>query len=98
LDTDMLSAILRRNPTVVQPVREYLSVHRRLTFSVITRYEILRGLKAKEATGQQRAFESFCAANSILPLTGSLPAWRRRWSKDAIWRRTTSAISAALRV
>ena len=72
LNTDTLSAVLRRNPLVARPVREYLGVHRRLTFSVITRYEILRGLKAKEATSQQRAFESFCTANSILPLTDTV--------------------------
>lgn len=69
IDTDTLSAILRRNPTVMQPVREYLNVHGRLSFSAITRYEILRGLKAKNASRQQGSFERFCAANSILYLT-----------------------------
>jgi tRNA(fMet)-specific endonuclease VapC len=39
---------------------------------MITRYEILRGLKARGATGQQRAFESFCATNSVLPLTDAV--------------------------
>ena len=69
LDTDTLSAILRGNAVVAQPVRDYLRAHRRFTFSVITRYEILRGLKARDATVQQEAFESFCAASSVLPLT-----------------------------
>jgi len=72
LDTDTLSAVLRRNPLVTQPVREYLRLHRRLSFSVITRYEILRGLKARGATGQQRAFESFYAINPVLSLTDAV--------------------------
>lgn len=69
IDTDVLSAILRRQPTVIQRVRAYLEAHNRLSFSVITRYEVLRGLKAKNAERQQSAFERFCAASSILYLT-----------------------------
>jgi tRNA(fMet)-specific endonuclease VapC len=72
IDTDILSAILRRSPTVVQPTRDYLDVHDRLTFSVITRYEILRGLKAKNADRQQSSFERFCAASSVLYLTNEI--------------------------
>lgn len=73
LDTDTPSAALRRNPPVTQPVHEYLRIRRRLSFSVITR--ILRGLKARGATGQQRAFESFRAVNSVLPLTDAVVVW-----------------------
>lgn len=72
LDTDTLSAILRSNPMVAQPVRRYLRVHRHLTFSMITRYEILRGLKARGADTQQRAFESFCWASLVLLLTDAI--------------------------
>ncbi|WP_207714107.1 PIN domain-containing protein [Scytonema sp. UIC 10036] len=43
--------------------------HSRFTFSIITRYEILRGLKAKAANKQLKAFEQFCPNNIILPLT-----------------------------
>lgn len=69
LDTDTLSAILRRNPVVTDRAQNYLRTHQRFTFSIITRYEILRGLKAKRATRQQAAFDRFCAANTILPLS-----------------------------
>jgi tRNA(fMet)-specific endonuclease VapC len=41
-------------------------------FSIITRYEILRGLKAKGATRQQEAFDRFCAANAILSLADAV--------------------------
>lgn len=69
VDTDILSALLRRNPAVIQTARGYLDVHGQRSFSAITRYEILRGLKAKNAGRQQISFEKFCAANSILYIT-----------------------------
>ena len=50
LDTDMLSAVMRRNPLVIPKARAYLAQHGRFTLSIITRYEVLRGLKAKGAT------------------------------------------------
>ena len=48
---------------------EYLSTHGRFTFSIITRYEILRGLKAKGAIRQSAAFERRCRLSEVLPLT-----------------------------
>lgn len=72
LDTDALSAVLRRNPVVVVRAQDYLRIHRCLVFSIITRYEILRGLKAKGATRQQEAFDRFCAANTILSLADAV--------------------------
>jgi len=49
--------------------RSYLEVHRQFTFSVITRYEVLRGLLAKGAAKQIDAFDQLCAASRVLPLT-----------------------------
>lgn len=72
LDTDILSAIMRQNPLVLAQAQAYLAQHSRFTFSIITRYEILRGLKAKGADKQLRAFEQFCANNIILPLTDEI--------------------------
>lgn len=72
LDTDILSAIIRQNPLVLTKAQAYLAQHSRFTFSIITRYEILRGLKAKGADKQLRAFEQFCANNIILPLTDEI--------------------------
>ena len=57
---------------MVARARDYLSVHQRFAFSIITRYEILRGLKARRATQQQAAFDRFCAANTILPLSDTI--------------------------
>jgi tRNA(fMet)-specific endonuclease VapC len=69
LDTDILSAILRQSPAANARARDYLREHGRFTLSVITRYEILRRLKAKNAARQQEAFERFCTANILLPLS-----------------------------
>ena len=69
LDTDILSAIMRKNPSATRRARSYLEVHRHFTFSVITRYEMLRGLLAKGAATQLAAFDQLCATSRVLPLT-----------------------------
>lgn len=70
LDTDTLSAVMRgAPPTVITKAREYLAEHGAFTFSIITRYEILRGLKAKNAVVQLQAFDRLCAGSQIVPLT-----------------------------
>lgn len=72
LDTDILSAIMRQDPVVIPKAQDYLLAHEQFTFSIITRYEILRGLKAKSAVKQLAAFDRFCEANIILPLTDEI--------------------------
>jgi tRNA(fMet)-specific endonuclease VapC len=70
LDTDTLSEVLKaRNPHVRERAREYLAAYGRFAFSIITRYEILRGLKAMQASRQIAAFEARCLASDVLPLT-----------------------------
>lgn len=72
LDTDILSALMRGIPAAVARAGPYLAEQERFRFSVITRYEILRGLKAKGASAQIDAFARFCAASDILPLTDEI--------------------------
>jgi|SRR6266498_484990 len=72
LDTDILSALMRQHPTALARTRVYLTVHHRLTFSSITRYEILRGLYAKNATAQVATFDRLCDVSRILPLTDAI--------------------------
>jgi tRNA(fMet)-specific endonuclease VapC len=74
LDTDVLSAVMRQHPSALAHARAYLAVHHHLTFSIITRYEILRGLHAKNATAQLAAFELLCDVSRILPLTDAIVA------------------------
>lgn len=72
LDTDILSAIMRREPTAIAHAQQYLSVHSQFTISIITRYEILRGLKAKNALAQLARFEVLCASTQVLPLSDAI--------------------------
>jgi len=74
LDTDVLSNLsrayrLREESVVVERAREYLALHTRFTISIVTRYEVLRGFKAKGALTQERVFQHFCANNTALPIT-----------------------------
>jgi len=69
LDTDTLSEIMRgRDSNIVQKAREYLRTHGQFRISIITRYEILRGLKAKQASGQITLFEERCRKSILYPL------------------------------
>lgn len=73
LDTDSLSEIIKgRNQTVLQHASAYLALHGVFTFSLITRYEILRGLKAKNATTQINLFDQCCRSSHILPITDEI--------------------------
>jgi len=72
LDTDILSNLMRNNPNVTLKAQKYLKLHSKFTISIITRYEILRGLKAKSATAQIAAFEKFCLVSEILPISDSI--------------------------
>ena len=69
VDTDTLSAIMRRHPVARAVAQAYLVQHHQWTLSLITRYEILRGLYAKNAKTQLTAFQRLCAANRLLPLS-----------------------------
>ena len=72
LDTDTLSAVIKQNPTALSHSRSHLATYGLLTFSLITRYEVLRGLKAKNAIVQIAAFGNLCAVSEILPLTDAI--------------------------
>ncbi len=52
LDTDTISFFLRNVPKVMTEANNYLKFHKGFTFSVITNFEILRGLKIKNAQQQ----------------------------------------------
>lgn len=70
LDTDALSEVMKgKDPITRQKAQDYLNVYGRFTFSILTRYEILRGLKAKQATKQIAVFENRCQVSEVLPLT-----------------------------
>ena len=68
LDTDTLSIFMRRPASLRAKARPYLAEHGQFTFSLITKYEILRGLKAKKAQRQLERFEERCLRSIILPI------------------------------
>jgi tRNA(fMet)-specific endonuclease VapC len=70
LDTDILSEILKgKDQSVVQNAGAYLAEQRHFTFSSITFYKVLRGLKATRANRQLGRFRIFCEHGVVLPIT-----------------------------
>lgn len=72
LDTDTVSAIMRGNPRVVRRAESYLVQAETLTISAVTRYEVLRGLEAKQASRQITDFHRFCDTLDIAPLSDAV--------------------------
>ncbi len=70
IDTDMLSEILKKNDSnVLRHASDYLTQHQLFAISVMTRYEILRGLRDKNATRRIELFETFCQNAELLAIT-----------------------------
>lgn len=69
LDTDTLSAIMRRRPAAVARAREYLKHFQTLSFSRVTAYEILRGLVYKGATRQRERFNELRSKSEVLSVS-----------------------------
>src|SRR5437773_12445859 len=72
LDTDTLSAILRLDPNIIVRAQKYVREYIQLNISIITRFEILRGLKARDARSRLRSFENFCEIHSVLELSDDI--------------------------
>jgi tRNA(fMet)-specific endonuclease VapC len=72
-DTVTLSEVIKgRDQEVLRRASEYLSLHGRFQFSIMTRYEILRGLKAKDAFRQIERFEERCRESIVFPLSDEI--------------------------
>jgi tRNA(fMet)-specific endonuclease VapC len=70
LDTDILSEILKaRNPRVLEMADRYLAEHQRFTFSAITLYEVLRGLRASRAVRALNEFLRLVDDSNVLPIS-----------------------------
>ncbi len=72
LDTDTLSFFLRNIPRVMAEANNYLKFHKGFTFSVITNFEILRGLKIKNANRQITTFGLIRLQSKEIQLTDSI--------------------------
>ncbi|MBD2138747.1 PIN domain-containing protein [Anabaena sp. FACHB-1237] len=71
IDTNILSFFFRNSSLVVERFEAYLRVHGKITISIITYYEILSGLKHRDAQKQLTSFLNFVSYNEVLPLTTS---------------------------
>ncbi|MBI4684868.1 MAG: type II toxin-antitoxin system VapC family toxin [Nitrospirae bacterium] len=69
VNTDILSMFFRNDSNVVSHFKKYLAQYEKINLSIITYYEILSGLKHKEALRQLDMFLEFVKHNLILPLT-----------------------------
>lgn len=69
MDTDTISYFLRKNATVLEKVEKYVEAHGDIAISVVTYYEVLNGLLAKDAKKQMAQFEAFLALVTVFPVT-----------------------------
>jgi len=72
LDTDTISLFLRNEPKIMSEAGKYLKFHKGFTFSVITHFEILRGLKVKDAQKQILKFGLICQQSKEVNLTSEI--------------------------
>jgi len=68
LDTDTLSFLIKGHHIALEHAKAYLQVYPRLTFSIITYYEIKRGLLYRDARRQLPLFEKLATKSEIIPL------------------------------
>ena len=69
VDTDILSYFFKGVPAIVVHFNEYSRRYGTINFSIITYYEILSGLKHRDAHRKLDTFLAFTAKNTVLPLT-----------------------------
>ena len=73
IDTDILSEVLKRkNPQVLATAESYLDEHLRLAYSAFTVYEVIRGLREKNASRQLSEFLKLVSTSEVLPVTLSV--------------------------
>ena len=68
IDTNILSFFFRNHSLVVELFEAYLRVYSKINISIITYYEILSGLKHRDAQKQLKSFLKFVSYHTILPL------------------------------
>ena len=73
LDTDTLNEVLKqKNAEVIQHAADYLRQHGQFAISSMSRYEVLRGLREKQALAQLAKFTAFCQNTLMLPITDAI--------------------------
>lgn len=65
----MLSLFFKNHPRVTASFHAYISQYRKINLSIITYYEIVSGLKHRDASNKLTTFLEFVSQNTVLPLT-----------------------------
>ncbi len=68
LDTNIITAFLKKNLRIVKRVSDYLEYFDRLTINIISYYEILRGLKDLGNVEKLKKFEEFVQGNELVSI------------------------------
>lgn len=69
IDTDILSYYFKGDEIVIGNFKKYLQEFDLIEISLVTYYEIVGGLLAKNALKQLNVFEDFVAGNIVVPMT-----------------------------
>jgi len=69
LDTNIITAFLKKDLRVVRRVSDYLEYFDWLTINIISYYEILRGLKDLGNEEKLRKFEEFVQENELVSIS-----------------------------
>lgn len=69
IDTDILSLFFQNHPNVTARFASYLNNYKKINMSIITYYEILSGLKHRDADKKMELFLKFVSKNNVLSLT-----------------------------
>ena len=71
IDTNILSFFFPNHSLVIERFQAYLKEYDKINISIITYYEIVSGLKHRDAQKQLTSFQEFVSYNTVLPLTTS---------------------------
>lgn len=69
IDTDIISFFLRHQENVRSNFEKYLKEYTIINISILTYYEIISGLKYKDAQKQLNSFLRLASFSTVLPLT-----------------------------
>jgi tRNA(fMet)-specific endonuclease VapC len=69
IDTDILSLFFKKHHRVTACFSSCLTQYNKINFSIITYYEIVSGLKHRDANKKMTLFLEFASKNTVLPLS-----------------------------
>lgn len=72
IDTDVLSMLMRGSPSVSHRATRYLESYPELAFSIITQFEVMRGLKFRASAERLQRFNDLCRRSEVIPLTNAV--------------------------